>query len=30
MGLILIVGIIAFGLTLIGLYLTYKEFNKLD
>jgi len=30
MGLILIVGIIAFGLTLIDLYLTYNEFNKLD
>lgn len=30
MGLILITGIIAFVLLLIGLYLTYKEFSKFD
>jgi hypothetical protein len=30
MGLILIVGIIAFTLTVVGLYLTYKEFSKFD
>ncbi|MEY2667116.1 MAG: hypothetical protein RLZZ384_1287 [Pseudomonadota bacterium] len=30
MVLIFFVGVIAFTLTLIGLYLTYKEFNKID
>ena len=30
MGLILITGIFALVLLLIGLYLTYKEFNKFD
>ncbi|CAB4811438.1 unannotated protein [freshwater metagenome] len=30
MVLILIVGVVAFVLTLIGLYLTYKEFSKID
>jgi hypothetical protein len=30
MGLILITGIVAFVLLLIGLFLTYREFNKLD
>jgi hypothetical protein len=30
MVLILIIGLVAFVLTLIGLYLTYKEFSKID
>lgn len=30
MVLILIVGVVAFALTLVGLYLTYKEFSKFE
>lgn len=30
MVLIFFVGVIAFALTLVGLYLTYKEFSKVD
>ena len=28
--LIFIVGVVAFSLTLVGLFLTYKEFSKLE